>query len=384
MYEQFYGLGRPPFRITPDPALYFESASHRQALSYLGYGLGQGEGFIVVTGEGGAGKTMLGARLTGRIDPSGLAVAQVPNPSPGAEPMLHAAACAFGLDPSGHDEAGTFALIERRLQDEARAGRRCLLMVDDCQTLDLAALEALRGLSGIRLGAHPLLQILLLGQPGFRRTLVQHPALEHLRQRIIASHHLEALGEGEVEHYLRHRLGLAGWDGVPALAAGLPEVLYRHTGGNPRRINQAMNRLLLLGAREASDVLLPAMVEAVVAEMAENAKQGAARGATAGLGAAPAKAPPVAGRDASIAEPADALGALQGAGAAAPSGPGEGELAAALARLEARLDEQEQSLRHVLTMLIEWLEDGPMHGSPHGPSHGLSHAPEDGPGRPVG
>ncbi len=376
MYEQFYGLGRPPFRITPDPALYFESASHRQALSYLGYGLGQGEGFIVVTGEGGAGKTMLGARLTGRIDPSGLAVAQVPNPSPGAEPMLHAAASAFGLDPSGHDEAGTFALIERRLQDEARAGRRCLLMVDDCQTLDLPALEALRGLSGIRLGAHPLLQILLLGQPGFRRTLVQHPGLEHLRQRIIASHHLEALGEGEVEHYLRHRLGLAGWDGVPALAAGAPEALYRHTGGNPRRINQVMNRLLLLGAREASEVLLPAMVEAVVAEMADNAKQGA----TPGLGAAPAKASPVAGRDAPTAEPADAPGALQGAGAAVPSGPGEGELAAALARLEARLDEQEQSLRHVLTMLIEWLEDGPMHGPSHGPSHEPAHEP----GGPVG
>lgn len=380
MYEQFYGLGRPPFRITPDPALYFESASHRQALSYLGYGLGQGEGFIVVTGEGGAGKTMLGARLTGRIDPSGLAVAQVPNPSPGAEPMLHAAASAFGLDPSGHDEAGTFALIERRLQDEARAGRRCLLMVDDCQTLDLPALEALRGLSGIRLGAHPLLQILLLGQPGFRRTLVQHPGLEHLRQRIIASHHLEALGEGEVEHYLRHRLGLAGWDGVPALAAGVPEALYRHTGGNPRRINQVMNRLLLLGAREASEVLLPAMVEAVVAEMADNVKQGAKQGATRGLGAEPAKAPPVAGRDAPTAEPADARGALQGAGAAVPSGLGEGELAAALARLEARLDEQEQSLRHVLTMLIEWLEDGPMHGPSHGPSHEPAHEP----GRPVG
>lgn len=363
MYEQFYGLGRPPFRITPDPALYFESASHRQALSYLSYGLGQGEGFIVVTGEGGAGKTMLGARLTGRIDPSGLAVAQVPNPSSGAEPMLHAAASAFGLDPSGHDEAGTFALIERRLQDEARAGRRCLLMVDDCQTLDLPALEALRGLSGIRLGAHPLLQILLLGQPGFRRTLVQHPGLEHLRQRIIASHHLEALGEGEVEDYLRHRLGLAGWDGVPALAVGVPEALYRHTGGNPRRINQVMNRLLLVGAREASEVLLPAMVEAVVAEMADNVKQGAKQG----LGAAPAKAPPVAGRDAPTAEPADARGALQGAGAAVPSGPGEGELAAALARLEARLDEQEQSLRHVLTMLIEWLEDGPMHGPSHEP-----------------
>jgi len=356
MYEQFYGFGTRPFRITPDPHFYFESASHRQALSYLGYGLGQGEGFIVVTGEIGAGKTMLVAHLTGRIDPSALTVAQVLTPAPGAEAMLHAAALAFGIDAAGQDRTTALALIERHLQDEARAGRRCLLVIDECQNLDLAALEVLRLLSNLRLGAHPLLQILLVGQPEFRRMLVQSPELEQLRQRIIASHHLEALGDGEVEYYVRHRLSLVGWDGWPALAAGMPEALHRHTAGNPRRINHVMNRLLLLAALEESDTLQPAMLESVVAEMqADEAK---------GMPAPQPEVPPAADlaallaeRDARTAELAAAVGVLQAAGA-----PPQGEdsrLAEALAPIEARLAEQEQSLRHVLTMLIEWLEDNP-------------------------
>lgn len=325
MYEQFYGFGTRPFRLTPDPHFFFESASHRKALSYLGYGLGQSEGIIVVTGEAGAGKTLLAAHLTARVDPAALCVAQVLTPAPGGEAILAAAAGSFGLDVAGLDRAGAFAAIERHLQDEARAGRRGLLVVDEGQTLDLPALEALRMLSNLRLGAHPLLQVLLLGQPEFRRTLVQHPELEQLRQRVIASHHLEALGEGEVEYYVRHRLSLVGWDARPALAAGMPEALHRHSGGNPRRINQIMNRLLLLAALEASEVLLPAMLDAVVAEMAADEARGVPMPAPAPETGVPATA----------------------------------ELAAALAPIEARLAEQEQSLRHVLTMLIEWLEDDP-------------------------
>ena len=207
MYEQFYGFTARPFQLTPDPKFYFESVSHKKAMSYLGYGLGQGEGFIVITGEVGAGKSTLVAQLMERIDPAALTMAQVVTSALDGAEIVHVVAQAFGLSVEGHDKAGALGAIERFLQDEARAGRRCLLVVDECQNLDLAALEELRMLSNFQLGSHPLLQSLLLGQPEFRRTLAHHPGLEQLRQRIIASHHLEALYENEVAAYIRHRLG---------------------------------------------------------------------------------------------------------------------------------------------------------------------------------
>jgi len=393
MYENFYGFSGRPFQLTPDPQFYFESVSHKKAMSYLGYGLAQGEGFIVITGEVGAGKSTLVAHLMERIDPAALTVAQVVTSALDGAEIVHVIAQAFGLAVEGHDKATALGAIERFLQDEARAGRRCLLVVDECQNLELTALEELRMLSNFQLGSHPLLQSLLLGQPEFRATLAQHPGLEQLRQRIIASHHLEALDAGEVEHYVRHRLGHVGWRGRPDFEDGLLDTLYRHTGGIPRRVNQVMNRLLLLGAIEERGTLSLGMLGDVIAEMAADQNRGT-RG-TSDLRAAPvaepvapapAPVPPAPGslpatevaallaeRDARTAELEAAISELQAAGMAhsgAAGGEGlalppeearaaDARLAAALDRIEARLEEQEQSFRHVLTMLIEWLEEDP-------------------------
>jgi len=402
MYENFYGFSGRPFQLTPDPQFYFESVSHKKAMSYLGYGLSQGEGFIVITGEVGAGKSTLVAHLMERIDPAALTVAQVVTSALDGAEIVHVIAQAFGLPVEGHDKATALGAIERFLQDEARAGRRCLLVVDECQNLELTALEELRMLSNFQLGSHPLLQSLLLGQPEFRATLAQHPGLEQLRQRIIASHHLEALDAGEVAHYVRHRLGHVGWQGRPGFEAGLLDALYRHTGGIPRRVNQVMNRLLLLGAIEERETLNHTMLGDVIAEMAADQNRGArgpgdlrsapvatpAPAAPAPAAQAPvaAPAPPAPGslpatevaallaeRDARTAELEAAISELQAAGMAHPAGAGgeglalppeearaaEARLAAALERIEARLEEQEQSFRHVLTMLIEWLEEDP-------------------------
>ena len=385
MYEDYYGFTARPFQLTPDPHFYFESVSHKKAMSYLGYGLGQGEGFIVITGEVGAGKSTLVAHLMERIDPSALTVAQVVTSALDGEEIVHVVAQAFGLGVEGHDKASALGAIERFLADEARAGRRCLLVVDECQNLDLAALEELRMLSNFQLGSHPLLQCLLLGQPEFRRTLAHHPGLEQLRQRIIASHHLEALDEQEVEAYVRHRLGRVSWDGHPVLSAELLDALYRQTEGIPRRVNQLMNRLLLLGAIEERAELTLAMLDDVVAEMAADQTRGAhGRGdlRTAPVAPAPASttvseslpaaevAALLADRDARTAELEAAISELQAAGTAHRDGGdanlspeevrlAEARFAAELERIEARLEEQEQSFRHVLTMLIEWLEEDP-------------------------
>ncbi|MEO1489919.1 MAG: XrtA/PEP-CTERM system-associated ATPase, partial [Pseudomonadota bacterium] len=386
MYEQFYGFSGRPFQLTPDPQFYFESSSHKKALSYLGYGLNQGEGFIVITGEVGAGKSTLVAHLMERIDRDALTVAHVVTSALDGEELIHVVAQSFGLPVEGHDKASALGAIEGFLQDEARAGRRCLLIVDECQNLDFTALEELRMLSNFQLGAHPLLQSLLLGQPEFRRTLAHHPSLDQLRQRIIASHHLEALNADEVEDYIRHRLAHVDWQGRPVLSAGLLPALYEATAGIPRRVNQVMNRLLLLGAIEESGELDVAMLDAVIEEMAGDQARGSgdptqavpAHSAEMALKAeefsepefvsdfedtedfAPAQEPE--DQDTRTAELEAAISELQAAGT--PQGgtseviePIEPELTQVLERIEQRLEEQERSFRHVLTMLIEWLED---------------------------
>ena len=382
MYEQFYGFSGRPFQLTPDPEFYFESASHKKAMSYLGYGMNQGEGFIVITGEVGAGKSTLVAHLMERINPEELTVAQIVTSALDGEEIVHVVAQAFGMDIEGKDKASALGAIERFLQEEAREGRRCLLIVDECQNLAIEALEELRMLSNFQLGAHPLLQSLLLGQPQFRRSVAQHPDLEQLRQRIIASHHLEALDEDELDGYITHRLTRVGWDGRPSFDEELLPALFAQTNGIPRRVNQVMNRLLLLGAIEESDIITNEMLGAVIEEMAADAEHGAqsAKPAPAPMAvneetASPASAQDIdsvpasevaallAHRDARTAELESAISELQAAGASFRDNPGgfdeasQAEVNAALTRIEQRLEEQEQSFRHVLTMLIEWLED---------------------------
>src|SRR6478736_4436752 len=237
MFDDFYGLTGKPFQLTPDPAFYFRSLTHRKALSYLGYGLAQGEGFIVITGEVGAGKSTL--------------VAQ-----------------SFGLEIDGHDKATALGTIEGFLHEEARAGRRCLLVVDEAQNLSVAALEELRMLSNFQLGNHPLLQTLLLGQPEFRATLQGHEALEQLRQRVIAAHHLEPMERSEIEPYIVHRLERVGWAGNPQFDQRVFAEVHEASGGIPRRVNQIANRLLLLGAVEERTRIDAAMLKAVLDEMA--------------------------------------------------------------------------------------------------------------------
>ncbi|MEE4200464.1 XrtA/PEP-CTERM system-associated ATPase [Erythrobacter sp.] len=382
MHDQYYGFTARPFQLTPDPAFYFESASHRKALSYLGYGMNQAEGFIVITGEVGAGKSTLVELLLKRLDPEHITAAQIVTSALDAGELVHIVADAFGLEVAGHDKAAALGAIERFLQDEARAGRRCLLIVDECQNLDLAALEELRMLSNFQLGAHPLLQSLLLGQPEFRRTLARHPDLEQLRQRIIASHHLEAMEADEVAAYIRHRLEQAGWEGRPALDDSLLPAVHEAAAGIPRRVNQIMNRLLLLGTVEERDALTTDMLGRVLAEMADDQTRGAspepsplsiepaehaqtlADEVPAMAGHVPARevAALLAQRDSRTAELEAAISELQRASVDTsgdlPASPRDLSSHPSLERIEGRLDEQEASLRHVLTMLIEWLEDG--------------------------
>jgi general secretion pathway protein A len=412
MYDEFYGLTGRPFQLTPDPRFYFESGTHRKALSYLGYGLAQGEGFIVITGEVGAGKSTLAAHLMATVDRQRLTAAQIVTSALDGEELIHVAARAFGLEVAGHDKATALAQIEAFLHHEAREGRRCLLVVDESQNLSVEALEELRMLSNFQLGAHPLLQILLLGQPEFRTLIQTSPELEQLRQRVIASHHLDAMEPAEVGSYVEHRLVLVGWQGRPQFDARVYADLAKASGGVPRRINQIVNRLMLMGAVEQRDHIDASMLQAVLADLAGDGAFGKPQVSVAPAPLAdvpqvdlPAAQAPVAApaldesawraalaeRDEQIAELQQAIIELADMRAApvAPlpdfdlaaqleeanrriaaleARPGDDGVLAALAEaqrtiaaLESRTSEQEQAIRHTLTMLIEWIEAEDFH-----------------------
>ena len=384
MLDDFYGLKGRPFQLTPDPAFYFESLTHRKALSYLGYGLAQGEGFVVITGEVGAGKSTLVAHLMSTIDPSRLTAAQVVTSKLDGEELVHIVAQSFGLLIDGHDKASALGSIEAFLHDEARAGRRCLLIVDESQNLTIGALEELRMLSNFQLGSHPLLQTLLLGQPEFREQLLDHPELEQLRQRVIATHHLEAMESTEVQPYIEHRMRCVGWEGNPAFDQRVFAEIYTASGGIPRRINQIVNRLLLLGSVDQRTRIDGVMLSQVLSELTEDgtlslmrssAKQAAAKAAAkAEVPSAPradtADAAKIeqfehalAERDAQIAELQQAVLELASASDArsaaipiAGEQPGLADVVERMAALESRLIEQDRTIRHTLTMLIEWIE----------------------------
>lgn len=375
MFDDFYGLEGKPFQLTPDPAFYFRSITHRKALSYLGYGLAQGEGFIVITGEVGSGKSTLVAHMMGTVDPARLTVAQIVTSKLDEEEIIHVVAQSFGLDIEGHDKATALGAIEGFLHAEAREGRRCLLIVDESQNLSVEALEELRMLSNFQLGSHPLLQTLLLGQPEFRSTLQNHASLEQLRQRVIAAHHLEAMEKGEIEPYILHRLEKVGWNGNPQFDQRVFTELYEASGGIPRRVNQIANRLLLLGAVEERTRIDSAMLKSVLDELAserafpESAPQPLARPEPAFEPVAPLKHEPkvdqatleamLAERDAQIAELQQAIVELSGQQDEAASRALRPELALMqeqLARMEAKLFEQERTVRQTLTMLIDWID----------------------------
>ena len=387
MFDDFYGLNARPFQLTPDPAFYFESGTHRKALSYLGYGLAQGEGFVVITGEVGAGKSTLVAHLMATIDPARLTAAHVVTSALDGDEIVHVVARAFGLEVEGHDKATALGEIEFFLHEEARAGRRCLLIVDESQNLSVGAIEELRMLSNFQLGAHPLLQTLLLGQPEFRELLLDHPELEQLRQRVIATHHLEAMQADEVQPYVEHRLSRAGWQGEPSFEPRIFAEIHGATGGIPRRINQLLNRLLLLGAVERRPVIDGAMLAHVLGELNEDGALAivspqAAPAPSAPAASSPAASAPVAAPDhgggidavvldAALAERDVLIQELQQAVIELANSAEErdeaqkaahAELLAAIdaqiGAINTRLSEQERTIRHALTMMIEWIESG--------------------------
>src|SRR5579862_6171655 len=214
MYAEFYGLSTRPFQLTPDARFFFESSVHRQAMAYLVYGLHHAEGFIIITGEVGAGKTILVDNLLTTISPESFVAAKIVTSQLGGEDLLHLVAAGFGIAQEGLPKGAMLQRISDFVLAQHRLGKRSLLIIDEAQNLSFEALEELRMLSNIVVGSATALQSFLLGQPQFRLVL-GNQALDQLRQRITAAYHLGPLSDADTRGYIKHRLICAGWKGDP-------------------------------------------------------------------------------------------------------------------------------------------------------------------------
>jgi len=269
VYETFYKLSAMPFQLTPDSRFFFGSAGHSKAIAHLNYGLAQGEGFIVITGEVGAGKTTLVEWLRSKMDPAAYTIARISTTQVSENDLFRLAMAGFGLTEEGLGKAALLRRFEDVLREHQATGRCCLLIVDEAQNLSFAALEELRMLSNITVDGRTSLQTVLLGQPQFRRLLAS-PNLDQLRQRVLTSYHLGPLSLKETRAYIEHRLGAVGWAGDPHWDGAAFEAVFSHTGGVPRRINRLCSRVLLYGVLEEAHDITGDVVDATAVELAQD------------------------------------------------------------------------------------------------------------------
>ena len=266
MYESFYKLRGKPFQLNPDPAFFFGSRGHRRAMAYLEYGLHQNEGFIVVTGEIGAGKTTLVRSLLEHLDQSKVVAASLVSTQVDETEILRMVAAAFGVPVRGLDKAGVLLALETYFVALAADGKRALLVVDEAQNLSETAVEELRMLSNFQIEDHALVQSFLVGQPEFR-DIMRSPQMQQLRQRVIASYHLGPMDAEETRAYIEHRLRHVGWRNDPQFEDDAFTAIYAYSGGVPRKINSLCDRVMLSAYLADRHRVTRANVEEVINEL---------------------------------------------------------------------------------------------------------------------
>jgi general secretion pathway protein A len=266
MYAGFYGLRGLPFELTPDSRLFYPSQIHRGALAYLTYGLRKSEGFVLITGDVGTGKTLLVDYLLSIIDGDRYLTSKILTTQIEPDDMLRMVASGFGLDPTDQPKSTIIRQLERFLSEVRKRHIRPLIIVDEVHNLPRTSLEELRMLSNYRFEGAPVVQTFLLGQTQFRKALA-NGALEQVKQRVVASSHLRPLSRDETRNYVEHRLRAVGWNEDPSIAVELFSLVHAETHGIPRRINVVFDRLMLLGYVEERHDIGPDLFDTVIKEL---------------------------------------------------------------------------------------------------------------------
>lgn len=266
MYCEYYGMTAKPFQLSPEPGLFYGSKNHKRAMAYLEYGLHQGEGFVVITGEIGSGKTTLVGTLFRKLKSEKVVAARISNTNLDPDETLRLVVGAFGMPYADGSKSVLLKRLELFLRQAQQQGKRALLVVDEAQNLSVDTVEELRMLSNFQVNDHPLLQIFLLGQPEFRRTLMC-AEMEQLRQRVIAAFHLDRLDSSETRRYIEHRLNACNWSGNPGFSDAAHAEIYDYSRGIPRKINTLCDRVLLMGFLENMTDFDREDIQKVIAEI---------------------------------------------------------------------------------------------------------------------
>ena len=290
MYEKLYNLSAAPFKSDPDHVFLYEHRHFVQAQTYMSYAFMVAEGFAMVTGCPGVGKTTLVTRLVGRFADQGVKTVNLESARLRGNNLLRVVAENFGIQRPGKGKEEVMQQLGKQLRRWHSEGTRSLLVVDEAQDLSEADFGDLLQLVNMLEAGRPLLQIFLVGTPGLRDLLSTAP-MEELRRRIVAETELEALAEDEVQPYVLHRLQAAGWQEDPILDEAIYPLLYKFGQGVPARINLVCTRLLELAGAQDKHEISAAEVQAAIESLESD---GLAGPAAAGAGA---DAEPDAGRE---------------------------------------------------------------------------------------
>jgi general secretion pathway protein A len=265
MYCELFKLREPPFRLTPDPAFLYASKQHARAKAYMESTIWLADGFVVITGEIGSGKTTLIESFLEEL-PENVALAQINQTQLTPVEFLQALLVEFGFKPFRKKKIELLAMLKEFMIEQYADGKTLLLVIDEAQNLSRRVLEELRLLSGIESQKEKLLRIILAGQPELARKL-ESSRLEQLAQRVRLRFHLGALSKRETREYIQHRLDVAGAEGRKIIDDNAFDVIFRYSGGVPRLINVLCDTAMLCAFAEEANVISDALVMTAVEEL---------------------------------------------------------------------------------------------------------------------